>query len=117
MEIQRKLKKDTTSFYVSINYFEIVKKFVLDTPEKNVEPLNLMNKSEINELIDIKTQNELLDKRSFLINFIWKNEKLPENLPNTIIENFQETKLQEINNLKQINKLETISEYNIKLAL
>lgn len=26
MEIQRKLKKDTTSFYVSINYFEIVKK-------------------------------------------------------------------------------------------
>ena len=93
--------------------FEIVKKFVLDTPEKNVEPLNFMNKFEINELIDIKTQNELLDKRSFLINFIWNDGKLPEALPNTIIENFEDTELQEINNLKQINKLETISEYNI----
>ena len=30
--------------------FEIVKKFVLDAPEKNFEPLNLMNKSEIDTL-------------------------------------------------------------------
>ena len=33
--------------------FEIVKKFVLDTPEKNVEPLNFMIKFEIYELFDI----------------------------------------------------------------
>ena len=49
---------------------DTVKKFVLDAPEKNFEPLNLMNKSEIDTLIDIKTQDELFDKRAFLINFI-----------------------------------------------
>ena len=76
--------------------FEIVKKFVLDTPEKNVEP-----------------EEDIISKRVDLINFIWNYGKLPEALPNTIIENFEDTELQEINNLKQINKLETISEYNI----
>ena len=92
---------------------ETVKKFVLDAPEKNFEPLNLMNKSEIDTLIDIKTQDELFDKRAFLINFIWDNNVISEKLPDSIEKNFQDPIFSEINNLKQINKLETISEHNI----
>lgn len=93
--------------------FETVKKFVSDTPEENFEPLNFMNESEIETLIDIKTQNELFNKRAFLINFIWDNNVISEKLPNSIEENFQDPMFSKINNLKQINKLETISEYNI----
>ncbi|MBM15532.1 MAG: hypothetical protein CMH75_05535 [Nitrospina sp.] len=92
---------------------ESVKKFVSDPVEDTFEPLNLMNKSEIEALIDIKTQNELYNKRAFLINFIWSSDTISDKLPDSIEENFQHPIFSEINNLKQINKLEIISEYNV----
>ena len=95
--------------------FEIVKKFVLDTPEKNVEPLNFMNKFEINELIDIKTQNELLDERSFLINFIWKDEKLPEDYNIEISPMLEIVKVSEPAQREAGIKVETVEELVDKL--
>ena len=49
-----------------------------------------MNKNEILELIDIEKTNDVSEKRSFLINYMWNDDNLPVEFPDKVQENFQD---------------------------
>jgi hypothetical protein len=102
------------SFSIGVNVnFDLIKKLDFNSSSNDVEPLNFMEQNEINNLIDINSINDVVDKRFFLINYIWNDDKLPKKLPNNIEENFDDDLFSNISNLEKITKLEIISEYNV----
>jgi len=97
---------------ISINLYT-VKQIISDSSEQQNSTLNFMNENEIRKLIDIKGIKDINEKRSFLIQYIWNDEKLPQKMPDIIENNYQDNQFSDINNLEEITKLETVSEYNI----
>ena len=97
---------------VSINLYT-VKQIISDSSEQKTSTLNFMSENEIQKLIDIHSLQDISDKRSMLIQYIWDDEELPQKIPDVVENNFQDNLFGEIQNLKQITKLETISEHSI----
>ena len=103
-----------SSFGIGVSFnLDTVKQLIYDSSSEKAETINFMNKNEILKLIDIETTQDISDKRSFLIQYIWNDNKLPLKLPDIVEDNFEDTLFSEIKHLKQITKLETISEYNV----
>jgi len=93
---------------------ETVKQIIYDSPnQQDLQPSNFMEKNEISKLVDIHSIQDISDKRSFLIQYLWNDDKLPQKMPEIIKENFKDNSLNKIQNLKQITKLENISEFSI----
>lgn len=65
------------------------------------------------KLIKIENESDLLDKRNKLIKFIWKENTIPQTLPNKITKDIVSSKYDYISNLKQIDKLNIKMEYEV----
>ena len=103
-----------SSFGIGVSFnLDTAKQLIYDSSSEKAETINFMNKNEILELIDIEKTNDVSEKRSFLINYMWNDDNLPVEFPDKVQENFQDNSFSEIKNLKQITKLETISEYDV----
>jgi len=65
------------------------------------------------ELIKIKNENELFQKRDKLIQFIWKDDLISERLPDNITKDFSSSDYDYISNLKQIDRIHVKMEYGL----
>lgn len=102
------------SFSIGTNVdYDFIKKLDNNLSSNDMEPLNFMEQDEINDLIDINSINDLDDKRSFLINYIWNNDNLSQKIPDNIEKKIIDNQFSDINNLDKITELEIISEYGI----
>ena len=60
----------------------------------------------LDELISIQSINELEEKRNQLIQFVWKTNNLPKELPDIIDTDISDERFSTLTNLKQINNLD-----------
>lgn len=68
---------------------------------------------EFNDSISFQNTNELKEKRNQLIEFIWKTNSLPEQLPNIFEKNITDERFSNLSNLKQIDRLTIKMENNL----
>ena len=86
-----------SSFGIGVSFnLDTVKQLIYDSSLEKAETINFMNKNEILKLIDIETTQDISDKRSFLIQYIWNDNKLPLKLPDIVEDNFEDTLFSEI---------------------
>ena len=84
----------------SIPYF----KSTLDTltvKSTNSDDKNVNYENNVNSLIHIKNQTDVINKRSFLIEYIWKDLGFPSSMPSSIETNVDDSNFSNMNNLKQ----------------
>jgi len=82
--------------------------------DKNFETIEtIFQKTNVNSLIDIKSKEDILEKRNNLVNFIWKSEKIPNDTKIISVQNFTDGRFNSLDNLKQINRYEIEMEYGI----
>ena len=73
---------------------------------KNFDIVNSQLESvNLKSLVSIQNPNELNEKRNQLIQFIWKTNSLPNQLPNSIDTDISDERFTNISNLKQIDRL------------
>ena len=79
--------------------------------EKNPESVPL-NRTPINidEFVDIKTNEDIQKKRQQLINHIWKSNSLPSQQP-TIEDNYVDERFSDLRNLQKIEKISLDMDY------
>ena len=82
---------------------EITKKSTIVSP-KNLEYINK---------ISIETNTDIIEKRNELIQFIWKTNDLPNQLPNAIENNINDVRFDDMPNLKNIEKLTVEMEHGL----
>jgi len=70
-------------------------------------PVNLDDK------ISLQNTNDLAEKRQELIQFIWKINSLPKQLPNSVDTNISDERFTSLTNLKQIDRLTIEMEYGL----
>ena len=68
----------------------------------NAKPSDTLN---INNLISIQNKDDILEKRNMLIQFIWKTNNIPSQLPDTVEINIDDKRFNTFSNLRQIDKL------------
>ena len=78
-----------------------------DFDNHNLDPVNLEN------LVSIQNTNDLNEKRIQLIQFIWKTNTLPKQLPNFIDTNISDERFSNFSNLKQIDRLTIEMEHGL----
>ena len=66
---------------------------------------NSLDNLNLNNLITIQNTTELKEKRNQLIEFIWKTNSLPKQLPNIIDNDISDERFNAVSNLKQIDRL------------
>jgi len=83
--------------------------------EQKSDTIIELNKDDIEKynMIDIKSEKDILRKRKELINYIWKKQAYPLHKLPIITKNTIDNKYSEIEDIKQINKLEVVMEYNV----
>lgn len=64
----------------------------------------------ITNQITFKNQSEISERKSLLINFIWNSETIPLKFPDLIETNYQDSRFNDIRNLKQIDKISIFME-------
>ena len=67
----------------------------------------------LDELISIQNTNDLEEKRNQLIQFVWKTNNLPNELPDIINTDISDERFSTLTNLKQINKLTIEMEHGL----
>ncbi len=65
----------------------------------------------IQDLIHIKNQTDVAEKRNALLSYIWKENKIPTDLPAQIEQNISDPNFTNMENLKQIDKLTIEMDY------
>lgn len=65
------------------------------------------------ELIKIENKEDIFQKRSELIKFVWKENSISNKMPDRITENFISLDYNDIENLKQIDKIYVTMEYGV----
>ena len=81
-------------------------------PRLEIDPFFL--ETDVNSLILIDSEADILDKRSKLIEYIWGETGFPETtLPDTVEEDIIDVRYQDLENLKQINKITVNMEWQI----
>jgi len=70
-------------------------------------------KTDVKSLINIKTENEIEEKRKNLIKYIWKENEIPTNFKFEIQENIIDDRFTSMRNLEKINSYQTIMEYDV----
>lgn len=93
---------DLKSFSTQLN------NYVPNTQEKYIEII-----PSIPNEITFEDQSEIFERKSLLINFIWNSETLPTKLPDLIETNHQDSRFNDIQNLKQIDKISIFMEYGL----
>ena len=78
-----------------------------DFDNHNLDSVNLEN------LVSIQNTNDLNEKRNQLIQFIWKTNTLPKQLPNFIDTNISDERFSNFSNLKQIDRLTIEMEHGL----
>ena len=75
--------------------------------EKNFETIDsIFYETDIDSLIQIESEEDIISKRTDLINFIWKNDKIDTTLSPLIEKNFYDERYDDLDGLNQINKYE-----------
>lgn len=72
-----------------------------------------IEKFDFNEIIDIKSPSDIIQKRTDVINYIWNDSKLPDALPTSIENNISDDRFDDLNNLKQIDKFSIEMKYGV----
>ena len=82
--------------------------------DKNFETIEpIFQKTDVHSLIDIKSENDILEKRNNLINFIWKSEEIPDDTKILSEHNITDERFDSLENLHQINRYEIEMEYGV----
>ena len=69
---------------------------------------------DINSLIRINNEEDIVNKRNSLIDFIWKEQGFPKNkMPDMIENNILDSRYNDLKNLKQIDKIVISMDYEI----
>mgnify|MGYP006117334287 CR=1 FL=1 len=93
------------------DYLQSSKSLILNNFEKNQNDI-LIYENNIDSLITINSENDIIDKRKNLINFIWKNS-IPYSSSLLIDENIQDNRYQNLVNLKSIHQLNIKMDYEL----
>lgn len=108
------------AYGVSVGHYKIfpfddlqtLKTMLIYTDLKQKDNLEIsQNMSEINQLIHINNENDIMQKRKEMINYIWLSEGLPNRLPTKIQTGITDSLFADLNNLKQINSITVEMEY------
>ena len=76
----------------------------------NIQPSTL----DVDSLIKINNEQDIFNKKNSLIDFIWSGKEFPYGkMPDIIENNILDSRYNDMNNLKQINKFEIIMDYKI----
>ena len=93
------------------DFIQSSKSLILNNFEKDQNNI-LIYENDIDSLIKINYENDIIDKRKNLTNFIWKNT-VPYSSSISIDKNIQDDRYQNFNNLKSIHRLSIDMEYEI----
>ena len=94
--------------------FDFVKslKYSLENNSKN-EQINFSTyEDDVNSLIKLNSKNDIIEKRENLINFIWKDD-MPYSSSLLIEKNIQDSRYQNLDNLKSISELNIQMDYQV----
>ena len=94
--------------------YEQIKKFksIIVNDLENEQTDISIYENDIDSLISINSENDIILKKTNLINFIWK-DTLPYSSPISISEKINDERYQDISNLKSIHKLTINMEYGV----
>ena len=99
--------------YFPYNELNNIKKIILnEDTDKSIITSTSFEKFDINSIIEIETKEDLNDKKTSLIKYIWKNQ-MPTKLPTNIEENFIDDNFRDVKNLQQIDKITIEMEHGI----
>ena len=99
--------------YFPYNELSNIKKIILnEDTDKSIITSTSFEKFDINSIIEIETKEDLNDKKTSLIKYIWKNQ-MPTKLPTNIEENFIDDNFRDVKNLQQIDKITIEMEHGI----
>tara|TARA_Y100000996_G_scaffold415533_1_gene410889 strand:+ start:4081 stop:5199 length:1119 start_codon:yes stop_codon:yes gene_type:complete len=91
---------------------------ILINNEKKILSNSIDNESiknlKIDNYINFNNESEIYEKRTELLNFIWNDDNLPDILPNSVQNDFEDSRFDNLENLKKIEKLEIIMKHEIK---
>ena len=100
-----------TNDFLRENYSSLIKKTNIDSLDQtNVQ---VIDQYTLNNLINFKNESDILEKRSELINYIWKSDKLPVDYPTLIESDFTDTRYSDLKNLKTIEKINIEMKNNV----
>jgi len=95
--------------FVGINGFliEDVNLIIQEDVTKSLEKdqVSTITKLELLNLINFKNESDILEKRTELINLIWKSNDLPNEFPSSVESNFDDIRYNDLKNLKAIEKI------------
>ena len=97
--------------FLTENYSSLIKKSTIDSLDQTQVPV--IDESSLNNLINFKNENEILEKRYEIINYIWKSDELPNDYPTSIESNFVDIRYGEFENLKTIEKINIEMKNNV----
>ncbi len=85
-----------------------------DYKHKNDDVLFVSNVN-VTSLIHIQNEYDILDKRTQLTKYIWKEKNFPyDKIPSIVENNIEDERYSDLKNLEKINKITTLMEYGIK---
>lgn len=94
-------------------YLDNTKKIILSEPDIEVDtPSSYVYEMDVSSLVKIKNENDILQKRDSLINFMWNTDHLPKDLPE-ISKNIYDVRYTDLKNLQQIDKITVNMDYGI----
>ena len=93
------------------DFIQSSKSLILNNSEKDQNNI-LIYENDIDSLISINSENDVLDKRKNLINFIWK-DTVPYSSSISIEKNIKDDRYQNLSNLKSIDKLNIEMNYKV----
>ncbi len=75
----------------------------------------LYRETDVSKLISIKNENDIIEKRTKLIQYIWKGRGFPySKMPSNIKKDIKDEKYNDMENLEKIDKLTVSMEYGFK---
>ncbi len=87
---------------------------VLKKTDRNFDSIDsIFYETNVKELINIKTENDIQVKRNNLINHIWKGNGIPKESDFIIKENVIDERYADMTNLQRIHSYKTVMEYNV----
>ena len=86
--------------------------FYNDLPKDNFSISNI-EISELESLVLLKNHSDIEQKRILLLDFIWKENIPHDDLPNQVEKNITDNTFENLNNLKQIDKIYVEMEYGV----
>ena len=101
-----------TNDFLTENYSLLNKKTNIDSLDQT--KVQVIDQSTLNSLINFKDESEILEKRSEIINYIWKSDELPNDYPILVESNFTDVRYSELENLKTIEKINIEMKSNVK---